>query len=335
MNILTILAILGILATVLFGVWGVYVIIRRRYPGQITLIVDDCIGLFDTIVKNFPDLSVLYQEKPVSHGLVLFKGTFLNSGKKDITPEMVENKITLELPEDFKWLAAKTITSSPNVQSSVEIDSNSLLLSTGLFRCQEYFKFEALAEVPVSDKDESIKANLLSEIKPTHRIADTGKIRKLLLPPEVYTKLRIFKRIIPLCILLLVGFFLFGSIFFKGYPAKLHFQIPQQDGSVAEVTAKPLIDGRIHIRSKTHDIDDKVEAKVFFARSDIRPKIVPDSFAKYVIVLSIITYIILPIIILSVTLGEKRKWRRLRKQIGMEKSLPNSANSVDAKKQRG
>jgi hypothetical protein len=108
-----------------------------------------------------------------------------------------------------------------------------------------------------------------------------------------------------------------GITLFMGLPAKLHFQIPQQDGSVAEVTAEPLRDGRIHIRSKTHAIDDKVDAEVFFSRSDIRPKIVPDPQAKYIIVL-LLLYVIVPIVMVCVAVGEQRKWRRLRKQIGLE-----------------
>jgi len=318
MTISTILTVLGILATVLFGVGSVHLVIRRHYPGQITLVVDDCIGLFETIVKNFPELAVLYQEQPVSHGLVLFKGTFLNSGKKDITPEMVENKLTLGLPEDFKWLAAKTIGSSPNVQASVETESNSLRFSTGLFRCQEYFKFEALAEVPVPDKDKSIKAKLVAEMKPVHRIADTGKIREVSLPQEAYTKRRFRKRIIMPCAMILAGLVIFGITLFTGFPAELHFQIPQQDGSVAEVTAKPRLDGSIHIRSKTHDIDDKVDPEVFFSRSDIRPKIVPDRKMKYMIVATLFLYVIVQIGMMCVAVGEQRKWRRLRKQIGLE-----------------
>jgi len=318
MTISIILAVLGIVATVLFGIWAVHVVIRRRYPGEITFVVNDCIGLFDTIVKNFPELAVLYQEEPVSHGLVLLKGTFLNSGKKDITPEMVENKITLNLPEDFKWLAAKTVGSSPNVYASVVAEPNSLRFSTSLFRCQEYFKFEALAELPVPDKDNSIKAKLVTNISPSHRIADTGKIREVSLPTEPYAKRRFLKRIIMPSFMILLGLALLVILLFKGLPAKLLFQIPQQDGSVAEVTAKPCRDGTIHIKSKAHDIDEKVEAERFFSRSDIRPKIVPDPLSKYLILTTLLLYVILPVVIMSLAVSKQRKWRRLRKQIGLD-----------------
>ena len=56
-----ILAVLGIVATIIFGVWGIIIVIRRRYPGQLTYVKESYIGLFDSIVKNVPELAVLYQ----------------------------------------------------------------------------------------------------------------------------------------------------------------------------------------------------------------------------------------------------------------------------------
>jgi len=177
MSTQTVVAVLGILATVLFGFWGMYVVIRRRYPGEVTFVVEDCIGLFEPIVKNFPGLAVLYQAEPVSHGLVLLKGTLHNTGHKDIIPEMVGKSITLHVPEDFKWLAAKIVDSSPDVHASVEEDPTSLRFATGLFRCEEYFRFEALAEVPFSDSDQSIERRLLTPLKLSHRIPAARAIR--------------------------------------------------------------------------------------------------------------------------------------------------------------
>lgn len=305
----------GILATALFGIWAIYIVIRKRYTGEITLVSENCIGLFDTIVKNFPELSILYQESPVTQGLVLFKGTVLNSGKKDITPEMVENKITLSLPEDFKWLAAKTVASSPNVRASVDVERNSLRFSTGLFRCNEYFKFEALTEVPVSDKGNSISAKLVSNIRPFHRIADTGKIRQVSLPPEPSTKKKLRKLIIMPIIFMLFGLSFLGFLFFRGMPV-LRFEVLQQDGSVAEVSLKPSQDGTIHIKNKAYDIDEKVKVEQFFSRSDIRAKIVNHPHSKYFIALTILVYLIFPIVVMSFVLRQSRKGRRLRKQIG-------------------
>jgi hypothetical protein len=318
MDIPTILSALGIVATVIFGVWGLYVVIKRRYPGEITLVIDDTIGLFDTIVKNFPDLAVLYKDKPVSHGLVLFKGTLLNSGKKDITPEMVESEIAIELPDGFRWLAAKPITSSSNVKASLAVQSTLLKFTTGLFRCQEYLRFEALAEIPIPEDSNSIESTLVTGLKPTHRIADTGKIRQVSLPPENFKKRRFRNRIIMPCGLLVAGLAITATLFLKGLPAELHFVVPQKDGSTVELEAKPRADGTLLIKNKAADINQNVDVTTFFARTDITPKIVPDPMTKFIIGITLLFYIIIPSGMLFFAYRYQRKWKRLRNQIGLE-----------------
>ena len=65
----------------LLGGWGIYLwFVSRRYPGQISFVLENCIALFDTIVKNFPEISIHYQNSQVSEGLVLLKGYLLNTG---------------------------------------------------------------------------------------------------------------------------------------------------------------------------------------------------------------------------------------------------------------
>lgn len=318
MNISTALTIIGIVATVLFGIWSLVIVIRRRYPGEITFLIENCIGLFDTIVKNFSELKVLYQEKPVSQGIVLLKGTFLNSGKKDIASEMVEKEITLGLPEDFKWLAAKTVGSSPNMKTSVEVEPNSLRFSTGLFRCQEYFKFEALAEIPIPPANKSIENKLETGISPSHRIADTGKIRVVSLPSDQNDAKDSRPSIISSFIFLFISIVLGIFAYFYKPPSKLNFLITQKDGSIIEVAAEPRQDGTIHIESKIHNINERVDAKKFFSRSDIQPKIVPDNEQKHSIFSLVLLLIIFLIITLFFDLRNYCKRKRLRKQINLD-----------------
>src|ERR1035437_1972556 len=114
-----VLSALGIFTTVVLGVWCLIVALHRRYPGEISFVRDPYLGLFDSIVKNLPELSVQYDGKPVSPGLVLVKGALLNSGAKDITVPMVEGPLTFHLPEGFRWVMAKIVGTSPNVKASV------------------------------------------------------------------------------------------------------------------------------------------------------------------------------------------------------------------------
>ena len=271
-------------------------------------------------MKNFPDLAVLYRAEPVSHGLVLLKGTFLNSGRKDITPEMVADPVTLQLPEDFKWLAAKTVGASPGVHIAAESDSTALRFSANLFRCQEYFKFEALAEVPVAGKGRSIAAELVTSLNASHRIADTARIRELPLPPEWRVKQGFRMRILLSSGVLLIGFGFAGFMLFNRsvLPVRLHFEAPTKDGVITELKVSPRRDGTIHIESKDGSIDQNVDAQRFFARTVVRPKIVPDRVAIYFSVALLLLYVGLPIVLIFLAVTERRRWMRVRKQIGLQ-----------------
>ena len=61
MGLSTNLTIVGILISLCFGAWGVFLALGRRYPGEITFVKEEAIALFDAIVKNLPELAVLYR----------------------------------------------------------------------------------------------------------------------------------------------------------------------------------------------------------------------------------------------------------------------------------
>lgn len=100
--------------------------------------------------------------------------------------------------------------------------------------------------------------------------------------------------------------------------AELHFQIPKPDGSVAEVTVEPLRDGTIHIKTRDRSVDQNVEVQRFLSRTDIRPKIVPSHLPVLGLVALLVLYVALPVVAMCITLSERRKWRRLRRQIGLD-----------------
>ena len=123
--------VLGLLATISFGAWSLfYAIVGRRYPGRISFVQEDCIGLFDSIVRNFPEIVISYQNNPVGENLVLLKGAFLNTGTKDITKEMVAGELTLVLPKGYNWLTARIVAATPDVVSGIthSTDRSKLLL---------------------------------------------------------------------------------------------------------------------------------------------------------------------------------------------------------------
>src|SRR5208283_925503 len=118
MSISTILGILGVSVSLLFGAWGVSLALSRRYPGEITFVREQTIALFDSIVRNLPELAVLYKKAPVSPNVVLIRGALVNTGRKDISSSMIDKPITLALPSGSHFLSASVISASSDVKAS-------------------------------------------------------------------------------------------------------------------------------------------------------------------------------------------------------------------------
>jgi len=292
----TILAVISIAATVILGLWAIYLVLKRKYPGEISFVQESCLGLFDSIVKNMPDLAVQYKGSPVGEGLVLIKGSFLNTGSKDISESMVEEKLSISLPEKFRWLTAKVVSTSPKVQAQLAILDRSVVLETHLFRCREYVRFEALAEVPTEDPQgkkngETIEKRLIKALTINHRIADTQKIkRKDMLPPEYGLK-RLKRRFAALGGLVVVGLGLIVAAYFVEIP-EVHFLIPVGDGGFTEVTAKPRADGTFRVKG-VHDkaYSKSVPVEQFYKIPGIVPKVLPHTVFRASTILIAILYV--------------------------------------------
>jgi len=315
---LTILAVFGILATIVLGVWSICIMAKRKYQGQVTFIRESCLGLFDSIVKNMPELAVQYKGNPVSQGLVLLKGSFLNTGAKDISDVMVEEEIAISLPDEFKWLTAKIVSSSTKVKSNVKVSEKAIKFNTGLFRCKEYIRFEALAEMPAADsperkEEESIEKNLIDSLNITHRIADTQKIKMKELPQPDYTRKLFKKHLVQMAGPFLAGISIFVILCFTGLPGNLHFVVPVESGDTVEVKIKARYDGTLKIKG----VDDRSYRKIlspesFFKTPNIIPKVVPDKFFRFLIIFLIFLYVVYILFFLGIVYREQKQTKKLR-----------------------
>ena len=275
---------------------------KRKYQGEVTFVRESCIGLFDSIVKNMSDLAVQYKGTPVAQGLVLLKGSFLNTGAKDISDGMVEENIAIHLPDKSRWLTAKIVSGSPKVQANVNVTEKAISFDIGLFRCKEYIRFEALAEVDTEDsadrsEEESIEGRLIDSLSITHRIADTQKIKKKDLSSSNNTGKRLKRRLITLSFIALIGIAGIVTVSFIEIPGKLHFLVPGESGDTIEVKARAQSDGTLQIRG----VDEKsyrktVSPEDFFNESNIMGKVVPDKLVPFFLMLPPLFYIVLPLI---------------------------------------
>lgn len=202
MDTTNVLTILGIATTVLLGAWAIYLAVRYSRQVDIAYMEDTCLALIDDITQGISsDLEIRFRNSPVSQNIVLLTGYIINTGKRDISPAMVERRLRLVLPEGFEWIDCQVTDRSKNLEAKIaEITTESIEFKFGLLKIEEYFKFYALATVPTVD-DDTLKGRpkppnvrLREVLEFDYRIADMHKIQKLrlsnlqassLLPPSM------------------------------------------------------------------------------------------------------------------------------------------------------
>jgi len=317
-----IVGILGLLMTVVFGALSVYLFFTRRYPGQITLVRESTIALFDSIVKNFSNLTVLYNTLPVSEGLVLLKGAFVNTGSKDISKDMVRENLCLRLPEKFTWRSAKVVSSSPSVHAEAKLSSQDITFDIDLFRCKEFVRFEAVVEVPVgttgqSESGQSLENRLHRALQVRHRIADTQKVKVREFPDEVSAIRQIKKLWFPSTMSALMVGFVLGMLYFY-CPARLYYTITDK-GEQIEVKITPRTDDSVSIEGVSRSNYRKiVPTKDFFANSGMLARSIPDR--SKIIILLVMIGVLLCCVPALFLMNYSGLWqaKRLRKTLGLD-----------------
>lgn len=273
MSFSTFLGVLGVVATIAFGVWAVILGIRHQYPGQLTFVREKTIALFDEIAKNLP-LKILYNEEPVSPDIVLVEGSLVNTGKKDIAKSMIAKSLKVSLPENGKWLSAKVIKASTDlVVTLIKTDDRSLEVQSDLIRCGEFIRFQALAEMP--KLREHPPSKLLSF---DHRIEDTQEIRSIRFKSEEITWKSMF---LPLSLLLgiLVGIatniYTFRDEFFPRKASsspedisfhEFAFMFHTANDKTIKVFALPLSDSRISVQAVDGSFSNDLPKDEFLSR---------------------------------------------------------------------
>lgn len=171
-----ILAIIGIIITIFFSVWGILIAIRKRYPGRITFVEENAIGLFNSIIKNFPDIKIQYDNKPISEQMVYLKASFINTGSIDLSTKGNSHKLKINLSDDYKWISCKLTDVSKDVICELKNLENELIFDFDLLRKNEFIQFEAFAEIKNTDKPAS---TFRKSLVFSHRIPNTAKTDKL------------------------------------------------------------------------------------------------------------------------------------------------------------
>lgn len=216
----TMLAIFSVIATIIFGYFGIRYTLKYRKKTEIIFLKNSCISLFKAVVKNLDDIEINFQGKRIDENLILFKGTFFNNGNIDIDQSIVHKPLEIELPAEYSWIRHKLIDSSDGLNVNSSINGNKLIFEWDLLKESEYFTFDSLVEFKNTNKEKNSEDDftrgLIKNMKINHRITNLKKVNKENTIP----------RPMPLGGLLIMSIFILGIVIGAGYLSFGQFLFP-------------------------------------------------------------------------------------------------------------
>jgi hypothetical protein len=267
------LSVAGILISVLFGVWGIYLSLRRaKYPASLTFVREQTVALLDDFATRIPNLSVLYKDMPIDKSVVLLSGFLVNDGNVDITPQMTEQPLTCELPSGCSWLEFKLTGAAEALHADGAIKTPSRLeLKFGLFRRDEAFSFQALALVS-ADYAKKKPTALAQALRWSHRIAGLGTIKTTTLPePDARSKTE--RWIVRVVVLLAAAGYLFCGLLLATdlgrIPSIAYERVERGQMSLVQLT--PNRDGTTTVRNVATGSEERVNLTEYSSGASLKP----------------------------------------------------------------
>jgi hypothetical protein len=206
------LTLLGIIATLLIGYWGVKLTLKTRRNVSVAFVEREYIPLFKTIIKNFNSLEISYKHKPITENLVLIKVSIVNDGNIDIDKSMVYKPISIKLPSNFTCIEQTITDKSENVNSAITMLNSELIIEWDLLKKDEFISFDLLVETTVEkENDTLLDRKNLNDYKIDQRITNLNAIKKYSIDftenEKITTSKMIRRKIMPwIFILLGLGF---------------------------------------------------------------------------------------------------------------------------------
>jgi hypothetical protein len=329
MDISNTLTVIGIIVSVIFGAWGVIVTFRARAFGEITFFVERTIALVDSIAGRIPELSIFYRRNPASINLVLLRGTFVNTGTRDIAPNMVETPLSMQLPEGYFWLHSDIVSTSPDVKASISIEGdNHIFIKTGLIRPGEFIRMEALATLPeqiASSKQKgSREKSLLQNLAFTHRIANVSKIKSRKPPEKPVSRWKWLLTFIPGTLIFCVITFVGLAILSGTSSNKLVFPYSSPNNSIIFVEVKPKNAKVVEVKAIDNSFKKELPYESFLSQLKGVP-IIKHSEAKISAFAKVFGSIIIGLSILFGLLALYEEVRARQYQIRIYKTYINDA----------
>jgi hypothetical protein len=175
----TFLGILGIILTISFGGYSIWVYNKSKRNISLEFLNKECYSLFREDVNRL-NIELIYNKTPLNNTLILLKAKLINNGHIDIDKNRIYSPLKIKSSESYKWLEA-TVTESPSgVNTIIEVlNEQEIQLSWDLLKKSEYIEIEALVEVISELEKDGEKGNdFYNDISFDYRITDLNSIQK-------------------------------------------------------------------------------------------------------------------------------------------------------------
>jgi hypothetical protein len=186
---------------------------------------------------------------------------------------MVEENLTLTLPEGFRWLTGK-IVSAPSKMAQVKVDGQHLVFELGLFQRREVIHFVALAEVPLQPHLDAGKT-VEEKMSFTLRIADSSPVKTRDVPTSDRFKFLKRQLIAPAVMFVVIYSLFFGLMFLLPSYEKLQYSMVLDESTSMDVTAFLKKDGTIEVKDASGSVVKTFPYETFRHESTIEVDLLP------------------------------------------------------------
>ena len=271
------LTVLGIVATIIFGLLGILYVLKYRDRVSLSYMEEDCIPLFESIVKNMEGIDIRYENQRISPSVALLKGCFINTGNKDIDQSIIHEPVSLLLPEKNKWLKAMVVSTSPRVGAKINTKANVLELSWDLLKKNEFIRFDALIQA-----EEAIVDRVGSKIAFTQRITNLDKVERQIWPLALSRYILRDTVLIPIVIIVATLASIGNVILFP--PREIHFLIEEQPGNTVEVSVSSRNSNAVLIRGVENPFRREMNIDTFAKQYKPQPVVGQPNMKNFLVV---------------------------------------------------
>ena len=145
-----------------------------RYPGQLKISVIETWKVRRASPNGYGELSLKYNDYEIEEELNYVKIVVYNRKSYDYSSGSEDNPVRIILPEGCKWIDAKIVSHSKEVQAEIaNKDGKELALTFNLLRKNEYIELDGLMEA----KSDSKLGKLAELIEIKHRIPNVSSTK--------------------------------------------------------------------------------------------------------------------------------------------------------------